>query len=423
MVARLTLILCLLAALAACWGTAPESPAQTTPSASIPAASPAATETTPPAPTRLVLWLPASLSPDRSTPAGAVLADRLARFEETHPGLSLQIRPKAESGPAGLLESLIATAAAAPAALPDAILLDPAGLSTAALKGLILPLGDRVAAPSEPEWYAFAVEASRVDGVVFGLPVGADAQVLAYRTDAFSSPPLAWSDLLDVQLPFLFPAADTSGSFTLAQLLAQQARLYDDAGRPVVDQPKWVDVFDFYQAARSAGVLPLSARQYASVAETWRVFKEGRALAAEAHLRPFLLEGNPAIHAATALPTASGSGISLVWCWSWALTAREPESQQAALELFQWLIDPEFLASWTLAAGLLPTTPTALQRWPAGSPASLASRLVTAALPAPSAETTGIFGPPLQQAVQAVLSGQASPEEAAQAAAQALENP
>lgn len=423
MLFRLTLILGLLLPLVACSANIPESGGQTTPSPTIPAASPAATEPASPTPMRLVLWLPGSLAPDRSTTAGALLADRLAQFEATHPQVSLYTRLKAEAGTAGLLESLIAAAAAAPSALPDLVLLDPVGLSTAALRGLIVPLDDLVAAPSEPEWYAFAVEAARVDGVVFGLPVGADAQVFAYRTDAYTSPPTSWSGLLDAQFPILFPAADPSAAFTLAQLMAEQARLYDDAGRPVIDQPKLVDVLEFYQAARSAGVLPLSARQYASVSDTWRAFKEGRTLAAEARLRPFLLEGNPAIHAAAPLPTRSGSGISMTSSWSWALVAREAERQQAVLELFQWLIDPEFLGSWTLAAGLLPPTPETLQRWPLGSTSSLASRMVTAALPAPTAETAATFGPPLQQAVLSVLSGQATPAEAALAAAQSVANP
>ncbi len=422
MAVRLFVLFALLASLVGCSAGAAETPSQATPPVIPPTITPEATEASP-ASMQLVLWLPASLAPDRTTQAGILLAERLARFEETHPEISLQVRLKAETGPAGLLESLIAAAAAAPAALPDAVLLDPGGLSTAAFKGLTVPLNGLLAPPSEPEWYAYAVEAAKVDGVVFGLPAGAEAQVLAYRTDAYASPPLAWSDLVDSQLPFLFPAADPSASFTLAQLLAARARLYDDAGRPTLDQPALLNVLGFYQAARAAGALPLSARQYASVAETWRVFKEGRVLAAEARLRPFLLEGNPAIHAAAPLPTYDGRGISLVWCWSWAVVTRDPARQQAVARVLEWLMDPEFLASWTLAAGLLPSTTMSLQGWPTGAAASLASRLVTAAVPAPPAETTGIFGPALQQAVQGVLSGQSTPEEAAQAAAQALVMP
>lgn len=423
MVTRLLLTTTLLGALAGCSGAPEQSPSAATPSPTSVTASPATPDTTPTAPLRLVLWLPASLAPERTSSAGAVLADRLAQFEASHPGITIQIRLKTDVGTAGLLESLIAAAAAAPAALPDALLLDPAALSAAALKGLIVPLDGLVAAPSEPEWYAYAVEAARVDGVVYGLPVGAEAQVLAYRTDAYDSPPLSWSSLLSGPVPAFFPAADPTASFTLAQLLAARARLYDSGGRPMIDQPALVDVLRFYQMARSAGVLPLSARHYASAADTWSIFRDGRAYAAEARLRPFLLEANPAIHAAMPLPTRDGAGISLVWSWSWAVVTRDPVRQQAVRDLIDWLSQPEFLAGWTRLAGLLPATPAVLQRWPAGSETSLASQLVTAAVPCPSAETTGIFGPPLQQAVLAVLSGQSSPEEAAHAAAQAIQNP
>lgn len=423
MVTRVLLTIALLGALSGCSGMPGQSPPAATPSPTSPTALPATPDTTPTVPLRLMLWLPASLAPERTTSAGSMLVDRLAQFEESHPGITIQIRVKADSGTAGLLETLIAAAAAAPAALPDAALLDPVGLTTAALKGLIVPLEGIVAVASEPEWYAHAVEAARVDGVAYGLPVGAEAQVWAYRTDAYESAPLSWSNVLSGPVPVLLPAADPTASFTLAQLLAARVRLYDNSGRPMIDQPALVDILSFYHAARSAGVLPLSARQYASAADSWRVFKEGRALAAEARLRPFLLEANPAIHAAMPLPTRDGAGISLVWNWSWAVVTRDPARQQVVAELINWLSKPEFLAAWTRAAGLLPSTPASLQRWPAGSESSLASRLATAAVCVPSAETIGIFGPPLQQAVQAVLSGQSSPEEAARAAAQAVQNP
>lgn len=364
-----------------------------------------------------------SLAPDATTAAGSLLAERLAQFQESHPGLTIQIRLKAESGTAGLLETLIAASAAAPAALADAILLDPVGLDSAALKGLIVPLEGLLPAPSEPAWYAYAANAARVDGAVYGLPVGADAQVLVYRTDVYPSPPLGWSDLLSGPSPILFPAGDPTASFTLAQLLAVGARLYDSSGRPTLDRAELADVLAFYASARTAGVLPLSARQYTNPHDTWTAFKEGRAFAAQAWLRVFLMEGNPAIHAAVPLPTRDGVGICLASSWSWAMVTRDPARQQAIAELLDWLTQPEFLGPWTRAAGLLPPTAAALQQWPIGNESSLASRLVTTAIPSPSAETSGIFGPPLQQAIGAVLSGQRSPDEAALQAVQAIRNP
>ncbi|MDO9130711.1 MAG: hypothetical protein Q7U34_12675, partial [Anaerolineales bacterium] len=54
------------------------------------------------------VWLPPELDPSNGTPAGNLLKTRLDEFSAAHPGLKLEVRVKAESGPAGLLESLAA---------------------------------------------------------------------------------------------------------------------------------------------------------------------------------------------------------------------------------------------------------------------------------------------------------------------------
>jgi len=51
------------------------------------------------------VWLPPKLDPSNGTPAGNLLKTRLDEFSAAHPGLRLEVRVKAESGPAGLFET------------------------------------------------------------------------------------------------------------------------------------------------------------------------------------------------------------------------------------------------------------------------------------------------------------------------------
>jgi ABC-type glycerol-3-phosphate transport system substrate-binding protein len=296
-------------------------------------------------------------------------------------------------------------------------------VNTAALKGLIVPLDGLLDRPTGPSWYDYALAAARMDGGFYGLPFASQALVLAYQTDLFVAPPFSWSDLLASPGPFVFPGGDPEATFTLAQYLALGGPLTDAAGRPGLDPTILAQVLAFYGSARSSNVLPLSARQYTTATQTWGLLRGGRAASALATLSSFLAEGDPKTLSAIPLPTRDGAGTVLTRAWSWSIVGRDPSRQALAGELIAWLIDPTFLGPWTHALGLLPSTTEALSQWPDGADLAVASRLVTVARPAPPAEVLAAFGPPLQEAVVSVLSGEATPEKAALAAAQAIHSP
>jgi ABC-type glycerol-3-phosphate transport system substrate-binding protein len=421
---RLAISLLLLITAAACSavrGTTPERtgvPSPSVPSSATPAA-PTATLT----PRNLMIWLPPAFSPETSGAAGQDLTDRLKAFEAAHPGLAVMVRTKNETGPGGLLESLSAADAAAPTILPDVIAFDPASLTATGLKNLIIPLQGRLPAPAEPEWYAFAVQASQVDGGLFGIPLGGETEVLAYRADRFSTPPLAWSDLLAGPAPFLFPGGDPNALFTLAEYLALGGETASGDGRPVIDAQLLAQVLAFYDSGRSAGVIPLSVRQFATPRDTWAALLGARATSAVAPLSSFLADSEAGQIRAIPLPTEGGQGISLVRTGTWAMVARDPARQALAAELIAWLSDPAFIGPWTHKLGLLPPSSSALEHWPSPEDAALGSQLAVAAVEAPPEDTLASLGPALHDAVESVLSGAATPEQAAQAAAGAVAGP
>lgn len=408
-------------------GCAPAaSPTAPPPTPEQPGVTPSATPA-PPAestgPVQLMLWLPPRFNPDADTPAAGLLAERLNSFDSAHPQVSIQWRVKDEQGPAGLLETLRAANAAAPSALPDLIALDPISLNTAALKGLITPLTDVVDAPTDDDWYPHAVEAAMIDGAFYGLPFASDAMVMAYRTSAFNTPPLSWSALLESNRTFAFPAGDPDALYTLVQYEALGGSLQSSSGLPAIDPTALSSVLAFYASAKNAGTLPRDVENYKSDLETWQSLKDGRVHSAVAPLSAFFAEQGSQLLSVTPLPTRDGSGTSLGETWSWALASSSTERKAAAGDLLRWLSEPSFLGMWTEALGLVPPRPDALDQWSNEKMAAVAALLATSLQPRPTEETLATFGPPLHDAVLAILNEAQTPDAAALTAAQSIHRP
>ncbi len=374
-------------------------------------------------PNTITIWIPPTFAPDLTTLAGTLLAERLTAFKQANPGISVSLRLKEESGPGGLLETLTAASNAAPAALPDVVALDPIALNSATLKDLLSPLDGLVAEPETPEWYDHALSTTRTNGGFLGLPFASEADVLAYRTDEYLTTPLTWSDILTMPAPFIFPAGDVSAAFTISQYLALDGPLYDEDGLPIPDPAILAEVLSFYSSAYTSEVIPLSARQYVSAAETWNALQAEEAASAVAPLSDFLANGGSDAIAAAPLPTRSEPGVCPTKTWSWAIVTRDPALQDLAGQLITWLTQPEFLGPWTYALGMLPPTTSALAQWPTGAHSALVYNLVTVAQPQPSAEVLATFGPPFHTAIEAVLDGIVTPSSAALDAVQAIQNP
>lgn len=380
-------------------------------------------ENTPAAGDELVIWLPPEFDPARPGPASELLQERVVAFEADHPGLRVRLRIKEQSGPGGLMETLSAASSIAPDALPDVIALHPAALTAAALKGLIQPLDGILERPPEETWFPYARMAAEIDGGYYGFPFASDAQVFAYRTGVHSSPPLSWARLLEADQPFLFPAGDPGALYTLVQYSAMGGTLAGPSGRPALDPSTLTRVLAFYASAHSSGMLPEEAARYSTAEQTWQQLMQGRVAAAAAPLSSFLDAQDTAFITASPLPSQNGTGVSVAYTWSWAVVTADPYQQQLAAEWIQGVSEPEFLGPWTEAHGLLPPSSAALDRWQEDSGAAAVALLAPTLQPRPSEEDLATFGPHLKDAVLMVLSGGATPDEAALQAAQAIQTP
>jgi ABC-type glycerol-3-phosphate transport system substrate-binding protein len=126
--------------------------------------------------------------------------------------------------------------------------------------------------------------------------------------------------------------------------------------------------------------------------------------------------------AAAPIPTKDGQTISIARGWVVAMVTDVPVRQDAAMSLIDWLTAPDHNAEWTQATGYLPPTRSALRLWDVSDEErAVLLDLLEAAVRPPRPVIMEAVGPPMQQALESVLNGRATPEEAAASAVERLQ--
>jgi ABC-type glycerol-3-phosphate transport system substrate-binding protein len=367
----------------------------------------------------LTVWVPPVFDPSSGTPAGNLLKERLQAFELENPGLQVSVRIKAVDGPASLLDTLTAASAAAPAALPDLVALSQADLENAALKGLLVPLDGLAKTPHEPDWFAFTRQLAILQGSTFGLPFAADSLVLVYRPARVKGPFPDWDSLLTQASPLAFPVSDPEALLTLSLYQSLDGPLQDGQGRPVISADPLSQVLQDFERGVDRGVFPSWLTPYETGAQTWQAFDEQRSDLLITWVSAYLAE-RPPDGAVQPLPGLGEASPNLATGWVWALSSPQPDRQQAAAQLAEFLVDPVFLAAWTEAAGFLPTRPTALAAWQSQELQTLLSPILLSARTLPSTDLLSTLGPVLREATLQVVKDGVDPVQAAEKASERL---
>jgi ABC-type glycerol-3-phosphate transport system substrate-binding protein len=375
--------------------------------------------------TTLVLWVPEDLSPYAETEAGALLAQRLEAFNQTQADLQVETLVKKAHGRGGLLDFLRTASVAAPSVLPDLIVLDLEDLRVAAQAGLLQPMDGVLPAGLAEDRYPFAAELGQVGGQTMGVPLGVEVEHAAYWPGLFAAPPLTWTAVVSAGVPFVFPAGGQDGGVndtTLIEYLGAGGRLADAEGNPSLDEEPLAAVLEFYAQAAAAGVISPSVTL--SITDTegcWEALRSGQAGIAAVDSRRFWTAPNPGL-APAPLPSRSGRVITLARGWMVGLVTSDPNRQERAMELLAWLLAPEGYGPWTQSLGYLPATRSGLASWAVDeSSRAVLGALLEGAQAAPPQPVREAVGPVLQEAVEAVLTGQHTPAEAARQAVESLQ--
>jgi len=377
-----------------------------------------ATETPEPKPTELTIWLPAEMNPKGNDQAAILLQSRLEAFAQAQ-GVKVTVRLKEMNGAGGMLDALTAASAAAPAALPDLLVLSRKDLETAALKSLVYPLDQLTSIVDGPDWYPFAREMSLIQGVVYGIPLIGDPLAFVYDSNQAVRPLPDWAGISTNGATFVFPADDTQAIFPLTFYLAMGGTVMDSQRRPILEEEPLAEMLALLQEANRLGRFSPDILQLQSSAQAWEKFSSGGATSAALPLS-LILEGIKQTEMKIA-PEIADVSLTTSSGWVWAVAAQSNERQKLAVMLAENLVEPGFLASWSEAFGRLPARSSALTSWQNESLRNSLDKLAAAAQLMPTSEVLNSVAPVLHDAVIAVLRDNVDPKAAAQKAVESLQ--
>jgi len=368
----------------------------------------------------LILWVPSFMDPDSDTEAGKLLGDRLESFMNSYDGLSIDVRVKAEEGPAGLMASLTSTSAAAPLAIPSLIMLSRMDIELAAKKGLILPVGDYTTVINDLDWFQYARLMAIIGDSAYGLPFAGDALVSLSNTDAYNDGlPNGWSELFTSGQKVAFEAGDPMAHLVLAYYLSSGGALYVEGEGIILEPDILTEVLTVFQEGNEAEVFSpdLLSVDDAGLIEQFQAGTTDTIITWSTNYLSGELE-NTEIH-----PVFSLTGYNHTIADGWILAVADPlpERRDLAVKLAEFLVDVEFMAEWSNKAGYLPMRSSSLALWPEGESVDTLSLISHSAHIYPDQETMNVIAPILAQSLAEVLEQGIDPATAAQNAVAAIE--
>ena len=381
-------------------------------------------EPTTPAVITLTVWTTEVFTPTQVITSGRILADQATSFEAANPDVQLDFILKKPQGKGGILDFLLTTQAVVPSLLPDLVFLEMGELGAAVQAGVVQPLDDLVPAELVEDLYPFAKEAGTVDGQLYALQFQANLDHLAYNTGRLAVPPRSWPGVLSSPGPYIFPAGGQAGLVNddfFIQYLAVRTWPAASADEPFLQKDSLIAVLQYYKDGVTRGVFPTDITGYHTTDDCWRDYLAGEANLTHVSAHRYLTDGDRRPSTAMApVPAINGPGAAISRGWALALVSTDTTRQSLAVEFMAQLMSPETVGTWNLTAGYLPTRQAALVSWgEEDSYARFASQLLQAARPRPRIANYTQLAAALQIAIESVISGAATPEEAAD---QVIEN-
>ncbi len=402
--------------------------ASVTPSSSPATAEPQPDEdTTPEAqlPMQLTLWTVEAVSPQAEGDAGQVFGKGLDAFENTYPDVQVLVTLKNESGKGSVPDYLRTASRAAPSTLPDVVVLNIMDLAQVARSGLVVPLDELIPPSLIEDLLPAARTAGSVDSQLVGIPFEMDVEHLIYNTNKVASTPIVWTDVISANTTYVFPAKGRNGLVNdafLIQYLALGGRLQDDEGRPFLDEVSLQAALEYYRQGVEAEVIPPEVLTIGTPDDIWPDYVSAQVGMAHTNSHRFLSDKSVLRTTEFAtIPTRDGTPLTIGHGRVLAIVTHDPARQAVAARLIEWLMVPDNNVAWSRAAARLPTRYAAFDLigdddpyWP------FLQHQLEVAVPPPAFPEYDQIGRVLQQAVIEVLSGEATPEEAAAAAVDAI---
>jgi ABC-type glycerol-3-phosphate transport system substrate-binding protein len=182
-------------------------------------------------------------------------------------------------------------------------------------------------------------------------------------------------------------------------------------GSPALDADALLRLLTLVKQGLTKDVIPASLANVSTEAQALQIYRSGRAKKGIIWIMSYRPSSDGAI---TPLPGLGETPFSYAGGWIWALAGSNPENQQLAVKLAEFLVEDPFLGAWTQAANYLPTRPSSVDQ---------TNRTLAAILESvhaiPSNQALAVLGPLMQEALTRVLNGE-QPEDVAGSILQSL---
>ncbi len=400
----------------------PEPPAQ----AVTPSPSPVSPTPTP-APAsndlnRLSIWVPAEFDPAKKTAAALLLEKTVKEFSDLNPGVTVEIRVKADSGPASLLESLALTAAAAPDAMPSIALLNRSQMEEIAKKGIIFPYNELTTTLDETDWFPYAKELATVQNSYFGMPLSGDSLVLVSRSNRTPAQTPTWDDVMKAGSTVLFAAADPLAAVPLALYRSTGGSTQDSQQLPLIQITELQKTLTLLADGAEKNIFPNWLINYQTDRQVLDLYNNQQGGWVITWLSNFLA-GMPADSNIYPIPSLDSGSATYASGTVWVLADTNPERRPISVKLAEYLTRSEFLSQWNLANNSLPPRPSALAAWPDTPLRAQLNQVALASQLRPPSEIMASLGPAVQEATVLILKKQSDPARAAKTAQERLAAP
>lgn len=376
-------------------------------------------------PVRLTLWTIEAVSPQAEGEPGQIFGNGLKAFQSTYPDVPVSVVLKNESGEGSVLDYLRSASQAAPSILPDVVVLDTVDLAQVARAGLVVPLDSLISASLVDDLVPAAREAGTIDGQLVAIPFEMDVEHLVYNTNKLESPPMVWTDVISADTTYVFPAKGVNGLVNdafLIQYFALGGSLQDEEGQPYLNEQALITTLGYYQQGLEAGVIPPEVLNFGTPEDIWPSYVSAEV--GMTHVTSHRFVNDRSVLRSTefaTIPTYDGTSLTIGRGRTLAIVTRDANRQAMAARLIEWLMAPDNNTAWNRAAAYLPTRYAAFKSigdsdpyWP------FLEHQLEIAVPPPAFPEYDQIARVLQQAVIEVLSEEATPEEAASAAIDAI---
>lgn len=354
-----------------------------------------------------------------------LFSQQLANFEQNNPNIKVNVLLKRTSGQASALNFLRVAQPVAPSILPDVVVLSTSDLPQAWRNKLIQPLDGLLDRTIVQDLLPAALKLGTVDDNLAGVPFELDTLHMVYNAGKVITTPVLWNDVIDNVSSYQFPAGGQNGLLNdslLVQYLSAGAELTDDQGNPIIDEPALLALLNYYQDLLNNGIITPKILNASSPEDLWDGYLAGLVAMVHINAHQYLSDRRLLTNARVApIPSQNGEVTTVGRGLAFVLVAGDPIRQNAALKLIENFMQTETNAAWAVRSATIPTRQTSFDLvaeedlyW------AFLGDYLQFTQPPPSFAGYDQLSRILLIAIQQVIKGETTPDEAVKMAVQDL---